>query len=253
VGDTNRSALAEQYADDRNLAARQSIYRFRRDRTVSLYERTIEFAELRGGEVVVDVGCGNGRYLDALRRRSHQGLCVGLDLSAGMARQAAAFAPAACSDAQRLPLRSAVADVAVCAHMLYHVPDQAAAVAELRRIVRPGGRALVVTNSEEHFRQVGDLVADVLGTRPMRLGMAFKVETGEPVLRTAFDAVERHDAIGALDVTDADAVVAYVASVRAFFGFGDDGLAELGRRVAAIIERDGAFEITTATGVFVCS
>jgi SAM-dependent methyltransferase len=137
--------------------------------------------------------------------------------------------------------------------MLYHVPDQAAAVGELRRIVRPGGRAVVTTNSVEQFREVDDLVAELHGGTSLRHLLPFTMEGGEAVLRTAFEQVRRHDWSSILDVTDAEAVVAYVASVQSAYGVDDETLGELRRRVAASIERDGAFVVTMANGAFVCS
>lgn len=251
---TSRHVMAAQYGTDGNLAARQSIYRYRRGAAPgAFFDAVLDVAGVRGDEAVADVGCGNGLYLRALVRRGHAGPIVGLDLSPGMAATASAHAPAVAADAQALALRSASVDVALCPHMLYHVPDQAAAVAELRRVLRPGGRAVVTTNSVEHFREVDDLVASLTGTRPLRLLLAFTMEGGEEVLRTAFATVERHDWVGALDVTDADAIVAYVASVQELFGVDDGQLDEVRRHVAGVIERDGAFVVTTASGAFTCS
>lgn len=253
MAETSRYGMAQQYGSDANLAARQSIYRYRRNGGRSFYDEVLDLAGLGGCEAVADVGCGNGMYLRALVRRGHTGRLVGLDLTPGMAAAAAMHGPTLCADAQRLPLPTASIDVALCPHMLYHVPDQAAAVAELRRVLRPGGRAIVVTNSVEHFRQVDDLLASLTGSRPMRMMLAFTMEDGEDVLRGSFASVERHDWRGALDVTDADAVAGYVASVREAFGIDDEQLASLRRHVGDAIARHGVFEITTATGAFVCS
>ena len=251
MADTSRKAMAEQYADDRNLAARQSIYRYRRGRG-NWFDIVLDLASLWGDEAVADIGCGNGKYLQQLLRRGHRGPLVGLDLSAGMAAQAAAHAPATSGDAQALPFPDDAFDVVLCPHMLYHVPDQAAAVAEVRRVLRADGQALFVTNSVEHFRQVDDLVASLTGARPMRLMLAFTMEEGEAVLRTAFSSVTARVMRAALDVTDPEAVVDYVASVREVYATTDEQLDEIRRQVAAEVERTGAFEITTASGVFVC-
>ena len=70
---TSRRYIQQQYGDDSNLAARQSIYAYQRPKR-DLHNRSLDLAELRGDESVVDVGCGNGRYLAALRARGHRGL-----------------------------------------------------------------------------------------------------------------------------------------------------------------------------------
>ena len=118
---------------------------------------------------VVDIGCGPGRYVAALRER-HPGITtVGLDLSPGMASATLdTGTPAAVADAMQLPIRSASCDVAIAAHMLYHVPDIALAAAELARVVDPSGVVAIVTNGRDHLRELDELAsaafASVAGT-----------------------------------------------------------------------------------------
>lgn len=139
--------MAEQYGDDRNLASRQAIYRFRRPGP-DLHDWALDLAALAGDEGILDIGCGNGRYLQRLAQRGHRGPVTGVDLSVGMR-------PAVVADAEALPCRDGAADVVLCMHVLYHVPEQRRAVAELRRAAR--GRAIVATNSVEHLREMDDL------------------------------------------------------------------------------------------------
>ena len=80
---TSREGNAEQYGDDRNLAARQSIYAFQQP-VVDLWNGSLDLADLTGDETVLDIGCGNGLYLAVLRSRGHRGQVYGADLSAGM-------------------------------------------------------------------------------------------------------------------------------------------------------------------------
>src|SRR5437870_10163056 len=85
-------------------------------------------------ESVLDVGCGNGRYLGALLGRGHRGRLCGADLSPGMLRSARAnvgAAPLLVVDAQALPFGDDSFDVTLAMHMLYHVPDRSVAIAEL--------------------------------------------------------------------------------------------------------------------------
>ena len=148
-----RRIVTEQlYATGDKLAARQSIYRFAESR-VRASDWALDRFPWEGGERVVDVGCGNGRYLQLARERGASSV-VGCDLAAGMLAgidRAAAGPLLVQADAQSLPLATGSVDVALAMHMLYHVPDRARAIREIRRVVRPGGVALVLTNSLSHL------------------------------------------------------------------------------------------------------
>ena len=99
---------------------------------------------------VVDVGCGTGNVLPYLAESGVQMRdYVGVDLSADMLRVArgkvaAARAGFAAADAGKLPLREASFDTAICASVLHYWEDADAGLAEIRRVLRPGGRLLLV-------------------------------------------------------------------------------------------------------------
>lgn len=256
-----RFLLDVQYRDAGNLAARQAIYAFRRPR-VDLWGWALDLAELSGDETVVDVGCGNGRYLAALRGRGHRGLVAGVDLAPGMLREVLAGAPAQPllrADAARLPLAGAGADVALAMHMLYHVPVPRQAVAELRRVVRPGGRALVLLNTTDHLAELRGLLREAGAAAGMRLAggtaEAVRFEDGRAIVAEAFGEVEPHLMGGELVVPDPAPVLAYVASMNPLLAAGDGApavLAEVERRVADRIATEGAFRVRTGVGCFVC-
>jgi SAM-dependent methyltransferase len=163
------------------------------------------------------------------------------------------------ADAARLPIATEFADVALAMHMLYHVPEPAEAVRELRRVLRPGGCALVLLNSTDHLAELRAQVREVsealgvpmAGTRPETV----RVEDASPMLEAAFNDVELHMAIGELVVSEPAPVVAYVASMSPILAAGPDGssvLAELNRAVADTIRRQGAFRTRISAGCFVC-
>ncbi len=266
---TDQSFLrAEQYADSGNLRARQAIYDYQVPR-LDIADWALGLLELSGDETVVDVGCGNGAYLSALSR-SHRGAVIGLDLSLGMLRDAratlaedvsaASRVAVAQADAQRLPLRSGSCDVALAMHMLYHVPDARAAVRELHRILRPGGRAAVVLNSSGHLaelRGVCDTAFEELG-----LGLrfpfigSFRIPEGAALLSEEFGRVTEHRAGAELRITDPEPVVGYALSLNVARSTGVDPgalAAEVRAEVRRLIDETGYFRVTAAPGCLVVS
>ncbi len=252
-----------QYASDANLASRQAIYRFQQP-PVRTAAWALDLADLRGDERVLDVGCGNGAHLAELAGRAHRGEVHGLDLSPGMLTAARSRSDASLlvGDAQELPFAADSFDVVLAMHMLYHVPDRDRAIAGIRRVLRANGVALFLTNSELHLAELNDMVASALshvGAAETRTGRAyfdFSSESGAVELRRHFASVERHDVRSELVVTEASAIVEYVATMSWIAGptavAAQPLLHEVERRSRSVIEADGAFRIRTDVGCFVC-
>lgn len=95
---------------------------------------------------LLDVGCGNGGLAAEARIR---GLApVGVDAARTTLEGARGLHPSipfVQARVERLPFRTGSADVLTAQHILEHLADPAAAVREWRRILRPGGRLVVLT------------------------------------------------------------------------------------------------------------
>jgi SAM-dependent methyltransferase len=252
-----------QYASEKNLAARQAIYRFQ-EPPVRNAVWALDLADLGGDECVLDVGCGNGAHLGELAARSHRGTVCGMDLSAGMLAAARRRSGAALSvgDAERLPFPGDVFDRVLAMHMLYHVPDRDVAIAEIRRVLCPGGTALFLTNSDTHLAELNAMVASAvddiagIGSGGRRAYVGFSSESGAPELERHFASVERHDVRSQLVVTEVEPMVAYVSSMgwimHATPELTGSVLDEIARRTRAAIDETGAFRTRTDVGCFVC-
>jgi SAM-dependent methyltransferase len=110
------------------------------------------------------------------------------------------------ADVQQLPFADGSFDVVAAMWMLYHVPDLDRGLAEVRRVLRPGGLFVAVTNGDEH---VADL-RRAAGGGPVVT--AFSSETGEDVLRRHFDRVEREDVATRAVFADHATAAAYLAT-----------------------------------------
>src|SRR5262245_30524774 len=136
---TNRAFLREKaYADSKKLRARVSIYAYR-DRPDNFWHWVLGLVDWPDLAGALDVGCGPGTYLSLLREEHPLVRAVGVDLSPGMAKEASRHAPVLVGDAARLPIPADAFDRVLAPHMLYHCPDIPAAIAELRRVLRPRG------------------------------------------------------------------------------------------------------------------
>jgi len=93
---------------------------------------------------VLEIGCGSGMGLPYLGEKAR--MVVGGDYTMGLLREAHARlpkAPLVRMDAQHLPFRDASLDVVLLLEMIYYVADQNAALAECRRVLKPGGAVMV--------------------------------------------------------------------------------------------------------------
>jgi SAM-dependent methyltransferase len=254
---------AEQYRDDRNLRARQRLWQ-RQSPWFDLTGWVLGLGEVAAGQRVLDLGCGNGLYLRALGERPGVE-AVGCDLSPGMLRAVGPHPALVNGDAMRLPFRTGAFDVVLAPHMLYHVPDPVTAAGEMRRVLRPGGVAVVVTNGRDHMRSLREIIEAAVRRSTPGWEMAnpsthvFSLENGAAALTTAFDEVDivRPGGAAAVRLDDADIAADYVASVGDHYEHEvaapwDDVVAEVRRRVRAVIDAEGVFAVAPDSGAFVC-
>jgi len=109
----------------------------------------IEFAGLANGEKILDVGCGTGSLTFALTKAADLGEISAIDYSsvfveAANRRNTDPRIKIRQADACALPFKDAMFDRAFALLVLHFVPEAGKAVAEMRRVVRPGGAVAAV-------------------------------------------------------------------------------------------------------------
>lgn len=119
-------------------------------RFVGAWQLPIDWLDIRDGSVALDVGSGPGNVTAALARSvGPEGLAIGVDISEPMLQRAVraqagpniGFLRA---DAQQLPFREESVDTVTSLAVLQLIPEPSAAVAEMSRVLRPGGRIAIM-------------------------------------------------------------------------------------------------------------
>ena len=230
--------VADEYADESRLRRRASAYTgagTAADARVPLVAAVVAARPAR----VLEVGCGWGELAEWLARDTGAEV-VAIDTSPRMVELAVERGvDARLADVQALPFEDGAFDVAVAAWMLYHVPDLDRGIAELARVLRPGGRLVATTNSLFHLQELRELV----GSGPS--ASTFSRESGEALLAPHFAQVRREDVDGLLELADRVEVDAYVRasiSMSPFAGNLPGVVAEpfVARRASSVFVADKA-------------
>jgi len=250
--------VAEQYRTPANFDARVRLYERFANGPARWLERAFDHIGLREGERVLDIGCGTGNIWRDNRDRLPRGVDLLLaDASQGMLDEAAARLAASgigarfeVADVQHMPFESHAFDVVIANHMLYHVGDRTAALAELARVVRASGRCVVSTNDWTHLIELRELT-DRFGipTALRRVGREagfFDAEQAAAELSEAFAAVSATRFHDSLDVTDSEALVAYVRSMTRSAEVDESRFERLRAHADLQIERVGSVHLTTS-------
>jgi ubiquinone/menaquinone biosynthesis C-methylase UbiE len=208
---TDPEDVRAQYATEDGLQTRTSVWRPGPSgiELQTLVLDTVRAALPAGGGMpdVLEVGCGTGVFAARLVRELPAIALLAVDTSYRMVELTRERGvPAQVQDIQQLLAPDAAYDVVLALWMLYHVPDLDRGLAEVRRVLRPGGRFVAVTNGDQH---VADLRREAGGGPVLT---AFSSENGEESLRRHFDDVSRTDVETRAVFPDRAAALAYLAS-----------------------------------------
>jgi SAM-dependent methyltransferase len=205
-GALNDPALVQrEYADESRLSQRIAA----QESATGPDPRQVAFEAVAeaGPRRVLEVGPGRGELAGRIRHELGAEV-IAVDQSPRMVELTRERGiEAIVGDVQKLPFPAGQFDCAVAAWMLYHVPDVDRALRELRRVLRPGGRLVAVTNSERTLPELWDLVLDA-GAR----SEGFSAEHGQWALLSNFTVVERRDVRGTVTFPDRDAAHRYLSA-----------------------------------------
>lgn len=255
-------SLASQYQNASNLSARIALHSLYSTNPEGWFPWLFSRLDLQKGMKVLEVGCGDGALWMQNRARIPSGLSILLsDRSDGMVRDIRrsleglgedfSFETADCTD---LPHPSASFDLVIANHVLFYVKDLPAALQEIRRVLKPGGRFVCTTYSAAHMHEITDLVQEFdshIVLSADRLYEQFGLDSGTDILKTVFQDVRMERYPDSLEVTQADPLIEYILSCH---GSQNQYIVPRYKEFRAFVEEktERGFHVTKDAGLFLC-
>ena len=256
--------LKDQYRNSGNLDARIRLHRMFSTNDYGWFRWYLDLLEMPEHPHILELGCGPAAlWQNNTTRLPDAAQLVLTDFSPGMIRQARQNTPDhrfrfAIAAAQSIPFPSASFDLVLANHMLYHVPDRDQAIAEIRRVLKPGGRLYAATNGERHMKEMDELVARLIPElSPHFLGRSFAapftLENGEAQLAPYFHQLRLERYPDTLVITQARPLIDYILSmsVEASRALSAQALERLTQQLDAEIQDRGPIHITKDSGTWI--
>jgi SAM-dependent methyltransferase len=174
-------------------------------------DATIDAVAEGGPARVLEVGCGTGDFSERLQRELAVDL-VALDPSPRMVELTRARGLSAITgNVEALSFDDEAFDCVLANRVLYHVQNLDKGLAEIARVLQPGGTLVAVTYGTDHLRELWDL----LGRHPLA-SSPFSAENGTGALRKHFEPVERRDFPGSARFPSRSSVLGFLAAYGEF-------------------------------------
>ncbi|KAB2758360.1 MULTISPECIES: methyltransferase domain-containing protein [Brucella/Ochrobactrum group] len=204
-----------QYGDSRKLASRARLNSEYTIVEIGWFPWVAKQLSLKPADNILDVGCGPGWFWAATAYELPRNLNLTLsDLSPGMVQEAVdrcrplpfASVTGQQADAAALPFEDGAFDAIIAMHMLYHLPDPSKGIAEMHRVLKPGGFLAVTTNGAGNMRELYALTT-VFGSAPVDpAGAALGYAAAEQLMQAQFGDVTMTQHPARLRVTEPEDV-----------------------------------------------
>lgn len=197
--------VRREYENEQGLTTRRALWA-NTDGT-DPWEVAFDAVKEVGARRVLEVGAGPGEFAERLGCDLGAEV-IAVDLSPRMVELARARGiDARLGDVQELEFEDGAFDCAVAAWMLYHVPDLDRGLGQLSRVLRPGGRLVATTNSENNLAELWSLLgADA------RLELGISCESAGALLARHFPHVHRRNALGTVTIPTREDAHRYVSA-----------------------------------------
>ena len=217
----DREYLEKQYRDASNLKARINLHQRFSVNKYGWQRWVFDQFKLPPACHILELGCGPGYlWLENLARIPAGWEILLSDFSAGMLEEARRNLETQRQfhykviDAQSIPFESGSFDAVIANHMLYHIPDRPAALAEIRRVLKPAGHFYASTVGDRHLVEIRDLIVkfDAELSSWGRVADPFTLENALAQLSQCFTGIKLYRYEDALEVTKVSPLVDYIFS-----------------------------------------
>ena len=253
----NQKTVREQYASAGNLNTRISIHQKYSTNKMSFGNWIFSNYKITKGMKVLELGCGTGDMW-----KGHEDLiksCSKLvlsDFSEGMLENAKTNIGSDANveyrviDIQNIPFEAESFDVVIANMMLYHVPDMARGLSEVRRVLKKGGAFYCATFGEHG---IVEYLAKTLGTYAVEnnVNKNFTLQNGKQILEPFFSDVQKLNYEDSLAVTELDDLIEYIYSLSSMTTLSTISKTEI-RDILAKQMVDGVLIVPKEYGMFCC-
>lgn len=258
----DKDILARQYRDSSNLEIRKNFHQKYGSNPVAFTDWILSKIRFFEGCRVLEVGCGTGGLWANTPQlvESFSELAL-TDASEGMierARQSYAGrvnVRLQVMDVLEMPFEAHSFDIIVANSMLYHVREIDAALADIRRVLRPAGAFYATTFGKEAVIHYIDRALIEMGLADATAigAISFTLENGGQALRRHFSAVRVETYENPLDVSDPVDLVEYIYSMASMSRLDRSHRERMLAYFESQKDRNGILTIPQASGMFIAS
>ena len=251
---------AEQYKDSSNLDARVEIHKRFSTNPYGWFNWVFDaLVKLPTDAKILELGSGPAYLWTNCSSRIPAGWDITLsDLSSGMVD--AAWRNLVVTgraynfkeiDAQSIPFEDEMFDAVIANFMLYHVPDRPKAIAEIKRVLKPGGRLFAATVGDNHIQEMKDVLQQIhVNNLSEPYVNPFTLESGLDQLKPFFPNVTLSRYEDNLHVTEIEPIMAYLRSSLRAADLSEDELAKVRVDLENEFKEKGRIFITKDSGLF---
>ena len=253
-------SLKTQYRDASNISARIRLHHEFSTNPQGWFPWVYEQCKIADGQLILEVGCGNGALWTENRDKLPASLAITLsDVSSGMLRDARRSIGAADSrfsfrsfDCHEIPYPDESFDLVIANHVLFYCQEPGRVFSEVRRVLKKGGRFLCSTYGRRHMCEISTLVQEfdsriVLSAE--KLYERFGLENGADLLAPYFPDVTCRYYEDSIELDRAEPLIEYILSCH---GNQNQLLLDRYHEFRTFVERKVAngFHITKDAGLF---